>query len=75
MRDGGADNVAFTFTVTQASGLPKTVSYSFADGFLYELEHDASAETEGVNVDGGNVIAQLKVTQSAEGAAAVSVVR
>ena len=33
------------------------------------------AETEGVNVDGGNVIAQLKVTQSAEGAAAVSVVR
>ena len=149
LRDGGADNVAFTFTVTQASGLPKTVSYSFADGFLYELEHDASAETEwglrfgtinayvdgvqntdtnsvyyknivfdcgedagwleglmawgsqlyarcsenttgqtrvgtitmrfaeteGVNVDGGNVIAQLKVTQSAEGAAAVNVVR
>ena len=149
LRDGGADNVAFTFTVTQASGLLKTVSYSFADGFLYELEHDASAETgwglrfgtlnayvdgvqntdtnsvyfqnivfdcgedadwleglmywgsqlyahctenttgqtrvgtitmrftetEGVNVEGGNVIAQLKVTQTPEGAVTSSIVR
>ena len=41
-----ADGVAFTFTVSQASGLPKTVRYEWENGALIGSVHDATAETE-----------------------------
>jgi len=41
-----ADGVAFAFTVSQASGLPKTVRYEWENGALIGAVHDATAETE-----------------------------